>query len=59
MDHVAAFPQSGRIREDFTSQPLLFWPVWQRYWLVYRGASPVEIIRVVHAARDIRAIFGE
>jgi toxin ParE1/3/4 len=44
--------------EDLIDQRYRFWRVWS-YLIVYRWqSSPIEIIAVVHGARDLDAFFG-
>jgi antitoxin ParD1/3/4/toxin ParE1/3/4 len=52
MRRIAATPGIGHLREDLTDEPLRFHPVWS-YLLVYRMTNPVEIVRVLHASRDV------
>ena len=54
MRRIAATPGIGHLREDLTDEPLRFYPTWS-YFLVYRLTAPVEIVRVLHGARDIEA----
>jgi plasmid stabilization system protein ParE len=50
---LAANPGLGRRREDLTSARVLFWPVWS-YLVIYRpDSTPLEIVRVLHGARDL------
>ena len=50
---VASNPGVGHTRQDLTDKPVLFWPV-GRYLIIYNPArKPVEIVRVLHGARDI------
>jgi plasmid stabilization system protein ParE len=51
---VAKNPQIGHKRTDLTAKPVRFWPVlpYEKYLLVYDpDLQPVQIVRVVHAAR--------
>jgi antitoxin ParD1/3/4/toxin ParE1/3/4 len=52
-DALARNPGLGHRREDLTEHPVLFWPV-ANYLIIYR-AQPnlVQIVAVVHGARDI------
>jgi toxin ParE1/3/4 len=52
MRRIAATPGLGRLREDLTDEPLRFYPVWS-YLVIYRLTDPVEVVRVVHGARDV------
>lgn len=52
---LAEHPGIGHDRADLTDRPVKFWAVYS-YLIVYDSAArPVRIIRVVHAARDVRA----
>jgi plasmid stabilization system protein ParE len=43
----------GHAREDLTDQPVRFWSV-RTYYIIYRPEThPLEIVRIVHSARDI------
>jgi plasmid stabilization system protein ParE len=49
---LAMNPAIGHKRQDITDKPVLFWPVGS-YLVVYQYVDRfVEIIRVIHAARD-------
>jgi len=57
---LAETPLAGRIRQDLTSLPLRFWLVqpYRNYWIVYHPATkPLQVIRILHAARDIPQIL--
>ncbi len=50
---IAQNPRIGHSREDLTDKPVLSWPEGQ-YLIIYNPArTPVEIVRVVHGARDV------
>ena len=50
---LAVHPGMGHPRTDLTNKPVLFWPVGS-YLIIYNPTPrPVEIIRVVHGARDV------
>lgn len=50
---LAQHPLIGHRRDDLTHQPVLFWPVGS-YLVVYNPhRKPIEIVRVLHGARDI------
>jgi toxin ParE1/3/4 len=54
---LAQNPRSGRRRDDLTDKPVLFWTV-DSYLIVYSPERrPVEIVRVLHGARDIAAVL--
>jgi plasmid stabilization system protein ParE len=53
---LAEHPLIGHSREDLTAKPVLFWPV-GRYLIIYDPRPrPIEIVRVVHGARDVAAL---
>ena len=59
MRRIAGTPGIGHLRRDLADEPLRFFPVWS-YLVVYRPTSPVEIVRVIHGARDVaRALRGK
>ena len=56
---LAEFPGLGHKREDLTSAPFLFWSV-RSYLIVYQAdTKPLQIVRVLHGARDVEAIFDQ
>jgi toxin ParE1/3/4 len=56
---LAQMPGKGHVRDDLSSRPLRFWPVGS-YLVVYDPKRrPLEIVRVLHGARDIDAILRE
>lgn len=57
---VARAPLAGTVRKDLTSLPVRFWvvPPFPNYFLVYDAATnPLQIIRVLHGARNIPSIL--
>jgi plasmid stabilization system protein ParE len=56
--HLADWPGQGHTRKDLTQQAVRFWPV-RSYLVVYRKApGPLQIVAVLHGARDIPSIIG-
>jgi len=56
---VARTPQRGHFRPDLADEPLRFWRV-RRYLIIYRSeVRPVQIVRVLHGSRDVRAILND
>jgi plasmid stabilization system protein ParE len=52
-------PRLGHFRSDLSKEPLRFWQV-RRHLVVYRSEKrPLEIVRVLHGARDVQAILGD
>ena len=57
MRQLAEMPSVGHLREDLADEPLRFWSVYS-YLIVYRpDTEPLQIIRVLHGARDIKTIL--
>lgn len=54
---LAQSPHLGHARKDLTDLPLKFWPVFS--WLIVYDATrrPIEVVRVLHAARNLRVIL--
>ncbi|MBA3915713.1 MAG: type II toxin-antitoxin system RelE/ParE family toxin [Acidobacteriales bacterium] len=56
---VAASPGIGHRRKDLTTYPVLFWPV-GNYLVIYREqAGLVEMVAVVHGARDMPSFLSK
>jgi plasmid stabilization system protein ParE len=55
---LAKHPLIGHRRADLTTRgDVLFWPVYS-YMIIYRPATqPLEIVRVLHAKRDVRSVL--
>lgn len=53
---VAGNPGIGHSREDLTDKPALFWPA-RSYLNIHTARKPVEIVRVLHGARDIPSLL--
>jgi len=50
---LAEHPRIGVVRSDLAPEVVRLWRVGV-YWIVYRSeTTPLQIIRVVHAARDL------
>jgi len=57
-DKLVEMPGIGHYREDLIERRYRFWRLWS-YLIVYRWqSSPIEIIAIVHGARDLDAFFG-
>lgn len=57
---LAKSPLAGTLRKDLTSLPVRFWvvPPFPNYLLVYDPeAKPLQIIRILHGARNIPSIL--
>jgi plasmid stabilization system protein ParE len=58
-EYLAEWPGSGHTRRDLTPSAVRFWPVGS-YLVLYREKSiPLQIVTVVHGARDISALLGD
>jgi plasmid stabilization system protein ParE len=52
-------PGMGHRREDLASESLCFWQVYN-YLIIYRpDEDSIEIVRVLHGAKDIRALLED
>ena len=55
---LAKQPELGHTREDLLPSGIRFWPV-DAYLILYLPArTPIEIVAVVHRARDVPAIVN-
>ena len=53
---VAEKPDLGHFRRDLTDKPVRFFAVQGTYLIVYDpDTNPLEVIRVLHGARDVAA----
>ena len=54
---LAENPDAGHYREDLTSRPVRFFPVYS-YLVVYLASTrPVQIVRVLGGAQDVETIL--
>jgi plasmid stabilization system protein ParE len=57
MHKLGQSPGIGHFREDLADEPIRFWSVYS-YLIVYRTEPrPIEILRVIHGARDLKSIL--
>jgi plasmid stabilization system protein ParE len=57
---IATAPLAGSVRGDLTAFPVRFWTVqpYTNYLIVYDPkTSPVQIIRILHGARNLPSIL--
>ena len=55
---LADNPEAGHFREDLTSRPVRFFPVYS-YMVVYlTNTDPVEIVRILGVAQDAESILN-
>ena len=53
------FPHAGHCRRDLTEADVRFYPVYS-YLIVYRPeSSPLQIVSVLHASRDVPRILAQ
>jgi plasmid stabilization system protein ParE len=57
MRKLAKQPGIGHLRDDLADRRHRFFLVYS-YLIVYRAADPLEVIRVLHAARDVQMLLG-
>jgi plasmid stabilization system protein ParE len=56
---LARMPGIGHSREDLAEETLRFFGV-DAYLVIYRPAKrPLEIVRILHAARDVNAVLRD
>ncbi len=56
---LGEMPGMGHYRESLLDRRHKFWSVWS-YLIVYRWqAVPIQVIAVVHGARDLDAFFAD
>ena len=54
---LAEHPDAGHYRDDLTSRPVRFFPVYS-YLVAYSdGSAPLEIVRVLGGAQDVESIL--
>jgi plasmid stabilization system protein ParE len=53
MQLLADNPEIGHLRNDLTDKPVKFWPFKWHYLIIYKPATPIEIVRVLSGFRDI------
>lgn len=57
MAKLASMPEMGHSRSDLADRSHRFWPV-RNYLIVYHHEPrPLEIVRVLHGARDIAGLL--
>ena len=57
MRMLARTPGMGHFRSDLSHEPLRFWQVYS-FLIIYRSETrPLQIVRVLRAARDVRTIL--
>ncbi len=58
-NRVADMPNLGHTREEILDATYRFWRV-RSYLIVYRpDAKPLQVIRIIHGARDLKSLFGD
>jgi len=56
---LARTPGQGHKRTDLTAEAVLFFPVYS-YLVVYRPEKrPLEVVAIIHGARDVRRVLTE
>lgn len=57
---LADNPQMGSSRPAWSEKPVRFWIVRRNYLIVYAPqAQPLEILRIIHGARNIPKLLAE
>jgi plasmid stabilization system protein ParE len=56
---AARTPDIGHFRRDLADEPLRFWRV-RSDLIIYRSAArPIQVVRILHAARDVQAMLSD
>ncbi len=55
---LADNPEAGHFREDFTSRPVRFFPVYSYMAVYLTDTNPVEIVRILGVAQDAESILN-
>jgi antitoxin ParD1/3/4/toxin ParE1/3/4 len=56
MRRLADFPGIGHVRNDLSDESLRVWAVYS-YLIVYRpDTRPLQVLRIVHGARDLKRL---
>lgn len=56
---LTVHPHLGHLRQDLADEALRFWPVYS-YLVIYRPETDsLQIVRILHASRDIRSLLEE
>jgi antitoxin ParD1/3/4/toxin ParE1/3/4 len=59
LSKVGAEPGIGHVRDDLADETLRVWTVFS-YLIIYRPeTNPVQILRVIHGARDVLSALEE
>lgn len=59
MRRLARVPHMGHLRLDLSPEPLRLWPVYS-FLIIYRPETrPLEVLRVLHASRDVRRMLED
>jgi plasmid stabilization system protein ParE len=57
IQNVTEMPGVGHLRPDLAGESLRFYRVY-KYLIIYRtDTSPLQVVRVLHGARDVRSIL--
>jgi plasmid stabilization system protein ParE len=56
--HLAVWPQTGKIRPEYAPPYIRFWPAGDYVILYNPSSSPVEIIAIVHGARNLSELMA-
>jgi toxin ParE1/3/4 len=59
MRRLADFPRIGHRRLDLAAEHLRFWSVYSYLIIYLADTRPLQIIRVLHGARDVKRILED
>jgi plasmid stabilization system protein ParE len=58
MERLGEFPELGHLREDLTTEPFRFWPVYTYLVIYLPETRPLQIVRVLSASRDVERLLS-
>lgn len=58
-DMLAERPGAGHQRDDLTSRPVRFFPVFSYVVIYFGNEEPIQLLRVLNMARDVAGILEE
>jgi plasmid stabilization system protein ParE len=58
MNQLTEHPGMGHRRPDVKNPRYRFWTVYSYLIAYYPDTSPLQIVRVIHGARDVKRILG-
>ena len=57
MKKLASMPEMGHFRDELADRSHRFWPLGNFLIVYHHEAKPLEIVRVLHGARDVAGLL--